>query len=71
MYITANTTGVSFKAAIDRQSLRMMTLDMPRTLSFGSILTGLGVSGAATLGDLVSVSATTVVYVPSVNGSGK
>jgi hypothetical protein len=71
LYVTARTPTTNFKAAMDRQTLRLMTLDMPNTLSFGSILTGLGVSGAASLGDIITVSNTTVVYVPAVNGTGK
>lgn len=43
---------------------------MPDTVSFGDILTDLGATGAASLGDLVTVAGTTVVYVPAVNGTG-
>jgi hypothetical protein len=70
LYVTGSTPSITFKAAMDRQSLRLMALDMPGELSFGDILTGLGVSGAASLGDIITVSATTVLYVPNVNGSG-
>jgi hypothetical protein len=70
MYVTASTPSLSFRAALDRSGLRMMAVDMPSSLSFGSILAGLGVSGAASLGDMISVAATTVVFVPAVNGSG-
>lgn len=71
LYVTGSTPSITFKAAMDRQSLRLMALDMPGELSFGDILTGLGVSGAASLGDIITVSATTVLYVPNVNGSGE
>ena len=70
MFITASTPTANFQVAADKQALRLLTLDMPNTLTFGSILSGLGVSGAASLGDIISVAATTVVYVPAVNGSG-
>jgi hypothetical protein len=70
LYVTARTPSATFKAAMDMQALRLMTVDMPNTLSFGNILTGLGVTGAASLGDIITVSNTTVVYVPAVNGSG-
>ena len=70
LYVTASTSDITFKAAMDRQALRLMSVDMPATWSFGDVLTSLGVSGAASLGDVVSVSATTLVYVPGVNGTG-
>jgi hypothetical protein len=70
MYVTASTPSLYFRAALDRSGLRMMAVDMPSSLSFGSILAGLGVSDAALLGDMISVAATTVVFVPTVNGSG-
>lgn len=71
LYVTGSTPSITFKAAMDKKSLRLMALDMPGELSFGDILTGLGVSGAASLGDIITVSATTVLYVPNVNGSGE
>lgn len=71
LYVTASTPSMTCRVALDKQKLRLLTLDMPDTLSFGSILTGLGVSGADSLGDIITVSATTVVYVPAVNGSGE
>lgn len=70
LYITAVTSSGSLKVATDKKSLRLLTVDMPNTLSFGSILSDLGASGAASLGDIITVSNTTVVYVASVNGSG-
>ena len=60
---------MSFKAGVDKQGLRLMSVGMPGTLSLGSVLTGLGVTGAESLGDMLTATATTVVYVPSVAGS--
>eukprot|EP00775_Hariotina_reticulata_P009551 gene9551-9715_t len=70
MYITARSADSTFRAALDSQGLRLMVVSMPNTLSFGSILTGLGVTGASSLGSSVNASSSSVVYVPAVNGSG-
>lgn len=70
LYVTAVTPSITFKVAMDKQRLRMLTVDMPGSLSFGDILQGLGATGAESLGDIITVSNTTVVYVTSVNGSG-
>lgn len=72
LYINATTSDMAFRAAIDARSLRMLSVSMPGTLSFGSILAGLGVTSAASMGDVMTVTATTVVYVPNVaNVTGK
>ena len=54
---------------MDKQGLRVLAVGLPGTLSMGAILTDLGVTGAASLGDVLTVTATTVVYVPAVNGN--
>lgn len=71
LYVTATTSSMVFKAAVDTKSLRMLAVSMPGTLSFGDILIELGVTSAASVGDVLTVTATTVVYVPVVNGSGE
>ena len=60
---------MTFKAGVDKKGLRLMSVGMPGTLSLGSVLTGLGVAGADSRGDMLTASATTVLYVPSVANS--
>lgn len=69
LFVSASSRAASFKAGLDKQGLRMLAVGLPDTLSFGSILSGLGVSAAASLGDMMTVSDTTVLYVPAANGS--
>lgn len=67
--MAATTSGASFGAAIDQQGLRLMTVSLPNTWSLGGILEGLGVSAASSLGDIMTMSSTELVYVPSVAGA--
>jgi hypothetical protein len=68
MYVTASTPEMNFNVALDKSNMRMMAISMPNTLSFGNILTGLNVPSAAAWGDIVTISSTSVVYVPTVVG---
>lgn len=69
LFVSAQSTSASFRVAVDRQALRLLAVGLPGTLSFSSILSGLGVAGAASLGDILTVSSSRVIYVPG-NSTG-
>lgn len=54
---------------MDNESMRMIAVSIPGTVSFGSILADLGVSSMESMGDIITVTSTTVVYVPAVEGA--
>lgn len=72
LFVSASTPTTTFKAGLDKQGLRLLSVGMTGSTTIGSVLTSLGVPAAANVDDLVVVSGTSVVYVPSVpNTAGK
>lgn len=69
LFVTAQSPDVSFRAALDKQGLRLLSVGLPRQQSFSSVLSGLGVTGAASVGDILTASGTTAIYVPAVQGA--
>ncbi len=72
LYLSASTSSIAFRVGLDGQGLRLMAVSLPGTLTVGSILSSLGVTSAESLGDILTLTATTLVYVPAVaNTTGK
>lgn len=59
------------RVGLDKQGLRLMAVSLPNSMTLGGLLADLGVASAASLGDGLTASGTTLIYVPeAADGTG-
>ena len=67
--IGASSASVGLRVVIEQGNLRMLFLTLPSTLSFGNVLSGLGIPASDfDSSDVLTVANSSVMYVPMVNG---